>query len=119
MQKRYTKQAERVLKMAFAFARESGHPYVGTEHLLLALTGEYTSVAGQVLAMNKVDEEAIRKIVDELVSPVGEVIEKKRAVAESPRLLYILENSSEEAGRFRSEDIGTEHMLIAILRDVE
>ena len=69
----YTEQAREALRIAAAQARELGHPYVGTEHLLLALRRVYTGVAGQILASNGVDEESILKVVDELVSPVGTV----------------------------------------------
>ena len=55
MQKEFTAQAERVLATAKSLAKKWNHPYVGTEHLLLALRKEFTGVAGQVLAMNSVD----------------------------------------------------------------
>lgn len=74
----YTEQAREALRIAAAQARELGHPYVGTEHLLLALRRVYTGVAGQILASNGVDEESILKVVDELVSPVGDVVIKER-----------------------------------------
>ena len=66
MQKEFTAQAERVLMTAKLLAKKWKHPYVGTEHLLLALREEITGVAGQVLAENGVDEEKIRKIIEEL-----------------------------------------------------
>ena len=65
----YTEQAKEVLKIAKTVARELRHPYIGTEHLLVGLKKVYTGVAGQVLALNGVSEENIRKIIDELVSP--------------------------------------------------
>ena len=67
MQKEYTKQAEHVLNKARSLAKKFHHPYIGTEHLLLALKQEFTGVAGQVLAMNHVEEEKIVKIIDELI----------------------------------------------------
>ena len=60
----YTEQANKVLKIARDTARKLNHPYVGTEHLLLGLREVYTGVAGQVLGMNGVNEESIRKVVD-------------------------------------------------------
>ena len=54
MQKDFTKQAAKVLETARALAKKWNHPYVGTEHLLLALRREFTGVAGQILAANKV-----------------------------------------------------------------
>jgi ATP-dependent Clp protease ATP-binding subunit ClpC len=64
-----------------------------------------------------VDEEKIRKVVDELVTPVGATVVAHQPEV-SPRLEYILEESKIEASRFHSEKIGTEHMLLALLRDM-
>lgn len=114
----YTEQANEVLRIAKTVAKELNHPYIGTEHLLIGLKKVYTGVAGQVLAMNGVDEDSILRIVDELVSPGGDV-----AVAHnpeiSPRLEYILEEAKDEAVRLHSREIGTEHMLLALLHDVD
>ena len=114
----YTEQAKEVLKIAKTVARELRHPYIGTEHLLVGLKKVYTGVAGQVLALNGVSEENIRKIIDELVSP-GKGATVTGSPQMSPRLTYILEESKEEALRLRSDEAGTEHMLLAILRDVD
>ena len=114
----YTEQAKEVLKIAKKTARELRHPYIGTEHLLVGLKRVYTGVAGQVLAMNGAGEENILKIMDELVSPGGEVPAQQDPQM-SPRLEYILEEAQEEAVRLRSDEVGTEHMLLAILRDVD
>ena len=114
----YTQQAKEALQIAQAAAKELNHPYVGTEHLLIGLRKVYTGVAGQILAANGVDEENIRKIVDELVSPSGEVPVVHNPKY-SPRLECILEESREEAQKERAEKTGTEHMLLVLLRDVE
>jgi len=68
------------------------------------------------LSANGVEEANLYKIVDELISPVGEVTFQEKP-KRSPRLEYTLEESKEEAIRFQSEAIGTEHMLLAILRE--
>ena len=112
----YTEPAKEVLKKAEKIARELNHPYVGTEHLLLAFMRVCTGVAGQILSANGVEEANLYKIVDELISPVGEVTFQEKP-KRSPRLEYTLEESKEEAIRFQSEAIGTEHMLLAILRE--
>ncbi|MEZ3437203.1 MAG: ATP-dependent Clp protease ATP-binding subunit [Lachnospiraceae bacterium] len=114
----YTKQANEVLRTAKAIAKELHHPYVGTEHLLLSLRKCYTGVAGQILAANGVEEENIYKIVDELISPVGDAVVEENP-ERSPRLEYILEESKNEAIRFRSEEIGTEHMLLSMIRQTD
>lgn len=114
----YTEQAKEVLKIAKAAAKELKHPYIGTEHLLVGLKKVYTGVAGQVLAMNGVSEENILKIMNELVSPgEGSTICKDPEI--SPRLEYILEEAEAEAASLRSEKTGTEHMLLALLKDVD
>ena len=118
MQKDFTKQAAKVLETARSLAKKWNHPYVGTEHLLLALRKEYTGVAGQILAANKVEEDKIAKVIDELISP-GTQLQRKKMLEFSPRLVYLLDNALLEAVRLSSEKIGTEHMLLAMLRDAD
>ncbi len=117
MQKEFTAQAERVLATAKSLAKKWNHPYVGTEHLLLALRKEFTGVAGQVLAMSSVDEDRIIKVIEELVAPVQGV--KRRRIESSPRLEFLLSNALQEATRQNSEKIGTEHMLLAMIKDAD
>ena len=117
MQKGYTAQAEKVLITAKNLARKWNHPYVGTEHLLLALKKEFTGVASQVLGMNGVEEEKVVKIIEELVAPVQDI--KRKKVAFSPRLEFLLDNAMQEAVRQNSEKIGTEHMLLAMIKDAD
>lgn len=114
----YTEQAKEALRIARNIAKELEHPYVGTEHLLLALRKVYTGVAGQVMAKNGVEEESIVKVINELLSLVGDPLFEGKP-EDSPRLEYILEESRIEAARFHSADIGTEHLLLALIRDVD
>ncbi len=117
----FTKQAEQALKEAKAQAVAARHPYIGTEHLLLGLCKVYIGVAGQILGQNQVTEEKIRKIITELVSPVGTIEEGASGEAPqiSPRLECILEESRQEAERFRAREAGTEHLLLAIIADLD
>lgn len=117
MQKEFTKQAEKVLSTAKTLAKKWNHPYVGTEHLLLALKKEFTGVAGQVLAMNHVEEAKIEKVIEELISSAKDV--KMKKVEFSPRLEFLLDNALLEAVRLNSEKIGTEHMLLAMIKDAD
>lgn len=118
MQNQYTKQALSAIRFAAAEAKKLKHPYIGTEHLLLGLRKEYTGVAGQVLAQHGVDEEKILRLMDELIAPAsGEVME--RHPKESPRFRCILEESVTEDGHFHMKEVGTEHLLLAIIRDVD
>ncbi len=116
MKQSYTKQALEALKIAKQATKELGHPYIGTEHLLVGLRKVFTGVASQVLAANDVDDVEIIKIINELVSP-SEVIDIKPEY--SPRLEYLLDNSGREAAKFKSDKIGTEHMLIAMMKDID
>ena len=99
-------------------ARKLKHPYIGTEHLLLGLRSEITGVAGQVLASHGVDEEQLLHLMDELIVP-GEEILQQDDPKESPRLEYILENAKKEALHLRTGDVGTEHLLLAIMHDAD
>ncbi|MDD2980563.1 MAG: ATP-dependent Clp protease ATP-binding subunit [Hespellia sp.] len=118
MQSQYTKQAEQVLKYATTIAKELDHPYIGSEHLLLGLRKEFTGVAGQILAIRQVEESQILRLIDELISPESDTV-LAGTVEESPRLQYLLEESAKEAVKLHESKIGTEHMLLAIIHDVE
>lgn len=114
----YTNQANEVLRIAKTIAKELDHPYIGTEHLLIGLRKVYTGVAGQVLGMNGVSEDDIYRIVDELVSPAGDTSVAQNP-ERSPRFEYILEEAKDQAVKFGSQEIGTEHLLLAVIHDVD
>ena len=116
-EKRYTRQAQEALNMARKIAAELKHPYVGTEHLLFGLKRVFTGVAGQVLDKNKVDEEQMEKAMDILVSAPEAAKKERKHLEYSPRLRYILEESQNEAVQLASEKVGTEHLLLTMLKD--
>ena len=116
-EKQYTRQAQEALNMARKIAAELKHPYVGTEHLLFGLKRVFTGVAGQVLDKNKVDEEQMEKAMDILVSAPEAAKKERKHLEYSPRLRYILEESQNEAVQLASEKVGTEHLLITMLKD--
>lgn len=118
MENRYTKQAREALDAAEVYAKELKHPYIGTEHLLMGLRTSISGVAAQVLEMNGLREEDVRKVVGELVSRVGDEPFAGRP-KESPRLKFILEEGRKMAERFRMPEVGTEHLLLAIVRDTD
>ena len=117
-EKQYTRQAQEALNMARKIAAELKHPYVGTEHLLFGLKRVFTGVAGQVLDKNKVDEEQMEKAMDILVSAPEAAKKERKHLEYSPRLRYILEESQNEAVQLASEKVGTEHLLLTMLKDV-
>lgn len=114
----YTKQAANAVRYAAKKAKEMKHPYIGTEHLLLGLREEFSGVAGQVLAQNGVETEKIMQLMDELIAPREEMPASQKP-KESPRLRYILANSEKEAHRLRTAEVGTEHLLLSMIRDVD
>ena len=116
-EKQYTRQAQEALNMARKIAAELKHPYVGTEHLLFGLKRVFTGVAGQVLDKNKVDEEQMEKAMDILISAPEAAKKERKHLEYSPRLRYILEESQNEAVQLASEKVGTEHLLLTMLKD--
>ena len=118
MQKQYTQKAKKALELATRLSQKMHHNYIGTEHILLGLIQEKTGVAAQVLLENKVDAEKLLDLIQELIAPEGGVLILDED-GYSPRTATVLENAAKEAERFRSEKIGTEHLLLAILKENE
>ena len=113
---RYTPQAKEALSLAVGMAESLNHGYVGTEHLLIGLLQEGTGVAARVLEENGVEESKVVELVSQLISPNTSVQMAENA-AYTPRARRVIENSYREAVRFKAAQIGTEHILIAILRE--
>lgn len=118
MQKQYTQKARKALELAARLSQKMHHNYIGTEHILLGLIQEKTGVAAQVLMENKVEEEKLLELIQNLIAP-GEGVLVLDQDGYSPRTANVLENAGKEAERFRSEEIGTEHLLLAILKENE
>lgn len=113
---RYTPQAKEALSLAVGMAESLNHGYVGTEHLLIGLLQEGTGVAARVLEENGVEESKVVELVSQLISPNTSVQMAENA-AYTPRARRVIENSYREAVRFKAAQIGTEHIMIAILRE--
>lgn len=113
---RYTPQAQEALGLAVGVAESLSHGYVGTEHLLIGLLQEGTGVAARVLEDNGVEEDRVIELVSQLISPNPSVQTADRT-SYTPRARRVIENSYREAVRFKAAQIGTEHILIAILRE--
>lgn len=118
MQSRFTKKAQEALDHAAESAVMLGHSYIGSEHLLIGLLQAEDSLASTVLANNEVTDEKIINLVYQLIAPEGAVGMKEPA-GYTPRVRRILENAAKEAIRFKSDLIGTEHILIAIIKESE
>ena len=112
----YTDKAKKALNYANRLSRSSGCNYVGTEHILAGLLKEGTGVAAEVLTANNVELEALLKLIDELVAAGDDVTVADRD-GYSPRTQMVLDRAREMADRFDSERIGTEHLLLAIIKE--
>ena len=118
MQSRFTKKAQEALDHAAETAAMLGHGYIGSEHLLIGLIQAEDSLASTVLLNNDVTAEKIINLVYQLIAPDNQVGVKEPS-GYTPRVRRILENSAKEAARFHADSIGTEHLLIAIIKETE
>lgn len=118
MHKPYTKQAQKVIELTTKAARSMHHNYIGTEHLLLGLLKEGSGVAACVLMDAGVEETRLVELIEDLIAPSSDmtVLDRK---GYSPRIQHIIETADQEAERFDNENIGTEHLLIALLKEAD
>ncbi len=115
---RFTNKARESLELAVEAAGEFEHGYVGTEHILIGLLRGDSGVAGAVLKNNGVEEEKVIQLVNQLIAPAA-TVQLAEPEGYTPRARRVLENSYREARRFKSDLIGTEHILLAIIKDSE
>ena len=116
MMDQYTPQAREALSLAVSVAESLNHGYVGTEHLLIGLLQEGNGVAAKVLEENGVEETRVIDLVSQLIAP-NPTLQTADKNAYTPRARRVIENSYREAVRFKANQIGTEHILISILRE--
>ena len=117
MRKRYTASAEKVLENAGKEAVSRGMSYVGTEHLLLALI-KTKGVAAEVLRENAVNAESLEEMIQEMDKSAAGVLTKEKGDF-TPRVRKVIEQSVQEAEHLGTELAGTEHLLIALLKETE
>lgn len=118
MQDIYTAKARRALRYAERVSGEMGHQYVGTEHLLMGLVNETASVAGKMLGKHEISVDELKDLIETLIAPPGAQLVAE-AAGYTPRLRLVLEESREIARSLHQEQTGTEHMLLAILKDTD
>ena len=116
MGKSYTEQAERVLQYARQAAEHLSHGYIGSEHLLVALLRE-ECVAREVLQTNGIQAEKLNELIAQLITP--QKSDRRKKIQNTPRLARILEQAETEATRYKSDKVGTEHLLLAILQEAD
>ena len=117
MMNKFTNSANSAIEYANEIAIELGHNYVGTEHLLYGLAKEENSIASQVLANQNI-------YADDILSKIEELVGKQEnaninTIGLTPRTKRVLERAFTEARRLGSEEIGTEHILIGIMKEAE
>jgi ATP-dependent Clp protease ATP-binding subunit ClpC len=118
MNKKYTLKAAESLRQASEIADMLGHSYIGSEHLLIGLIQTEDSLASAVLQSNDVTADKVINLVYELIAPDSSIAIKDE-VGYSPRLKRILDIAAQEAVRFKEKKIGTEHLLIALMKETE
>lgn len=116
MQGQFTDKAKTALVLAAKAARKLHQPYVGTEHILVGLAEEGTGVAAQVLLENGVDPREVLEVIQDLIAPEANLLTREKNDY-SPRALSVLEESHALAARFHSALTGTEHILMAIIKE--
>ncbi|MEE0956203.1 MAG: ATP-dependent Clp protease ATP-binding subunit [Eubacterium sp.] len=118
--KNYSNEAARALRSASRYAAEHGHIYVGTEHLLMGLLIAAGGVASYILTELHVDQFSLGQNIDRLIQPAPDsagIQEEETRPEYTPRLLQVLDSAETEAIHFGQKEIGTEHLLLAILKD--
>ena len=119
MSTQYTNQAKTAVKYAEKTARRYKHSYIGTEHLLTGLLHEEEGTAGMVLRDMGISEERLMEMIRKLIAPEESNVLTADRAGYTPRAARMLEGAVEEADDLRSEKIGTEHLLLAMLREVD
>ncbi len=115
---RFTERARKVMGFARREAQRFHHEYIGTEHILLGLIQEGQGVAANVLKSMNIDLEKIRREVEKIVKS-GPAMEPSVQIPFTPRAKKVVELALEEAGNLGHNYIGTEHLLLALLREQE
>ena len=112
----YTDKAKKAISYANRLSKSMRCNYVGTEHILAGLLREGSGVAAEVLAANNIELDKLLELINELVAPGDEVAVMDRD-GETPRTQAVLERASEIAERFECDEIGTEHLLLSIIKE--
>ncbi len=116
MNERYTPLLKETLEHANEAAIMLGHNYIGTEHLLIGLAQTEDSIASSVLLDNNIDADQLIQIVFKLMEPDSST-DYDDPEGYTPKAIDILKSAAKEAKAFKSDRIGTEHVLVAIIKD--
>ena len=119
MFEKFTDRARKVINLARQEAERLGHEFIGTEHILLGLVKEGSGVAANVLEILNIDLEKIRIEVEKFVAPSGSTVTHSNSLPFTPKAKKALEMAMEEARNLDHNYIGTEHLLLGLLRENE
>ena len=114
---KFTKSANKAIEMASEIAVKFGHNYVGTEHLLYGLASENTGVAFKVLERQNITPDDILDDIEELIGKNDEGVDK--TLGFTPRCKKAFENAYREAKKISSDFVGTEHILVGIVKETD
>lgn len=118
MQLQFTEKANTALKLAAKCSKQLQQGYIGTEHILVGLIKEGTGVAAVVLEENGVILDNVMNMIKELITfDSGVTVQEREGY--SPRALKILEEAHRQAERFGEKKVGTEHILLALIKEGE
>jgi ATP-dependent Clp protease ATP-binding subunit ClpC len=118
MYERFTDRARKVMQLANQEASRFNHEYVGTEHILLGLIKEGSGVAANVLKNMDIDLRKVRLEVEKLVQPGPDMITMGK-LPQTPRTKRVIEYTIEEARNLNHNYVGTEHILLGLMREKE
>ena len=118
MKEQYSKLALKALRLAQETAKKCSHNYIGTEHMLAGLLAVKEGTAGMVLAEAGVTEEKLFELIEKLVAPAGDVL-LEEPQGYTPKAKQVLALADAEAERFSGGKTGTEHLLLAMLKEYE
>src|SRR5215831_4442578 len=118
MYERFTDRARKVMQLANREAKRFNHEYIGTEHILLGLVKEGSGVAANVFKNLDIDLRKVRLEVEKLVQAGPELLTTGK-LPQTPRAKKVIEYSIQEARSLNHNYVGTEHLLLGLLREEE
>ena len=117
---KFTKRAEKAVQIANDIAIELGHNYIGTEHLLYGLVEEGEGVASKVLEDQNVSKEKVLEEIEDLIGTgLNDSFLNELAIGFTPRTKRVIENAFIESKRLGTDYIGTEHLLLGLIREAD
>ena len=113
---KFTNKAKKVIEIANDISLKLGHNYIGTEHILYGLVKESEGIGAKVLINKGITAEKVEKKIEEILGKGNEI---KESLGFTPRSKKVLENAFLEARKIGYNFIGTEHLLLAILKECD